>query len=156
MSNILSLAKLTAEPAPALNCEPVPVPEYGPGMVAWIAELTQEEREERIEVPFSDYLKRTERKNNVGLRAFTVAACLCKTQARDFEAADDKQTEQLANVLAKRSGIPFLRLFKKVEQLNSLSDEELKEIEKNSPSGDGNGKSPAVADSPAPASGKTA
>lgn len=154
MSNVLSLAKLTADASPPLKCDAVAVPEFGAGMVAWIAELTQEEREERIEVPFSDYRKRTGRENNVGLRAFTVAACVCKTQARDFEAVDAKQIETLSTALATRSGVPFLRMFAKVEQLNALTEADLDEIEKNSPSGDGNGKSPADADLPAPASGK--
>lgn len=116
--------------APKLRCESVPMPEFGEGKVVWLAELTAYERETRIEVPFAAYRTRIGQENAVNLRAFTVAACWCKSEARDFlnddDAAITKAAEKLCSV-----GTPFYRMFDKVEKLNALSDSEKESIEKN-------------------------
>lgn len=115
---------------PPLKCEAVPVPEFGEGKVAWLAELTAHERDARIEVPFAAYKERVGQENNVDLKAFCVAACWCKSEARDF-VADDAKAIEAAAIKISKLGTVFTRLMPKVEQLNGLSEAEVKQIEKN-------------------------
>jgi hypothetical protein len=111
---------------PPLRCESVSVL----GKEMWLAELTAWERDERIEVAFSEYKKAHFQEHNAGIKAFIVAACWCKSEARDFVAEDSREIAAAASKLMLL-GTPFIRLMEKAEKLNALSDDEVKQIEKN-------------------------
>lgn len=155
MSSTLTLDFLKQEvQGPPLQAHPVPVPEFKAGMTAWIAELSADERDARMEAPWLAYKEKTGQESNVGLRAFMAAACLCQSQARDFVACDAAGIEELAKLLGKRDAKPVTRLFLKAQTVNGIGEDQVKELEKNSlPSGDGNGTSPLPLGSPARASG---
>lgn len=131
MSSILTLEKLNASAATVLLAHPVQVPEFGPGMVAYIAELTADERDARLEVPWLNHKEQTGQKDNAGFRAFVAAACWCKSQLRDFECADEKAITEAAKVLGGRDSKPVDRMFKLAAKLNGLTEEEVAELEKN-------------------------
>jgi len=147
------LKQLAADKCP-LACEPVPVYEFGPSVVAYVAALGSDERDERVDIPWLEHKEATKQENNVGFRAFLVAACLANSQARDFMAKTTDEISELAAILGKRDGGAVSRLFLKAQKLNGIGEEELSEIEKNlPPCGDGSGTSPSAQGSEAEAPG---
>lgn len=128
MSNIITAEKLAslAKEKPPLRCEQIDVPEFGAGAVAYIAELTAYEREQRIEFPFAEFKEATAQDGNAGVRAHLVAACLCTDQSRSFEAKDAESIRSLAallNGMAGEQANAATRLGNKAAELNALSDD---------------------------------
>lgn len=158
MSAVLSLDSLKKlADGPPLQAHPVPVYEFGPSTIAWIAELSADERDERLEVPWLEHKEKIGQKSNIGFRAFAAAACWCSGQDRNFIAKDAKAIEEAAAQLGKLDSRPVTRMFAKAAEVNGLTAEAIEELEKNSPpAGDGNGTSPSTPDSPALESGKDA
>ena len=131
MSNIITAEKLQAltKDKPPLRCDPVAVPEFGAGAVAYIAELTAYEREQRIELPFQDFKASTNQEDNAGVRAHLIAACLCTDQSRSFEAKAVDAIRSLAALLNGMAGDhanAVQRLSNKAGELNALSEESQK------------------------------
>lgn len=116
---------------PNLKVQSVPVPEIGEGKTAWIAELSADERDVRIDVPWGEYRERTENTTGEHFKAFAVAACLCATEARDFLAADAAAIESAAAYLGKCGNKAVSRMFDVADKLNGFSHEEREAIEKN-------------------------
>lgn len=133
MSSILTLDNLKALAAanPPREVQAVPVYEFGPGMVAYVGELTADERDSRLEVPWNQVKERLKKEDNSGLRAFLVAACLCHNQHGEFQAKDAKAIEELAAELGKQKSAPVTRLFEKAQELNGMGDAQVEELEKN-------------------------
>lgn len=132
MSSVFNLEKLTAaSSAPPLTVEPVPVYEFGAGTIAWIAELSANEREERIE-----RIRLKHQDDESGFRAHVVAACWCNTQARDFVAKSEDEICAAAELLGKQ-GKAVIRMFEMADKLNAISPKEIERVEKNSPSAGG-------------------
>jgi len=117
-------------PGVPVSAVSVPVPEWGEGMVAYIAELTADERDERMETWYPRRREAREQENNVGFRAYAVAATLCDAQ-RKFLAADEKAANDLADKLGPQNAVPVSRLFNKACELNGLLPEDVEELEKN-------------------------
>lgn len=115
---------------PPLRCRPVPVPELGDGMVAWIAELSAYEKEQRLELPWLKHKESSGQDDQQGFRAFVVAACLCQSEQRDFVAATPAQVKQVADLLGKQ-GVAVARMYEKADQINAVGTEQVEEIEKN-------------------------
>ena len=106
----------------------VPMPDFGNGSVAWVAELTAWERETRIEAPWRAMKEATGREG--GLRAFLVAACLCTDAGRTFMASENGVPD-LADKLGELPLKTFDRLFKACERINGVGEEAQQELEKN-------------------------
>ena len=155
MSSTLTLEFLKQQSAgPPLVAHPVPVYELGPGMIAWIAELSADERDARMEIPWLKHKEESGRDDNVGFRAFLVAACLCDSQARTFVAKTPEEVGELAALLGQRDSRPITRMFVKAQEANGVGKDQVEELEKNlPPSVAGSGTKPSPPDSPAPASG---
>lgn len=155
MSDILDLKKLKAlaESGPVLNTHPVPVYEWGPGRCAYIAELTADERDARLEVSWLAYKAKTGQENNVHFRAWLAAACWCN-QDRSFIANDAAAIEEAAALFGAQDGRPVTRMSDKAAEVNALSGEAMEELEKNlQPAGDESGKSPLEPDTQVAARG---
>jgi hypothetical protein len=130
---VFNLSKLEAAAAnPQLTIDAVPVYEFGPGETAFISELTADEKEARIEVPWNDHKKKTGQENDVGFRAHVVAACWCNTQQRDFVAKSAEEIRKVAEMLGGQ-GKAVSRMFAMADKLNAVGDREIEDIEKNSP-----------------------
>lgn len=124
-------------PALTLDCFKVPLPvfatevkcpEFGEGSTAWIAELTAQERETRIEAPWRAMKKQSG--TDGGLRQFLVAACLCKGSDREFmvpETGVPILAEQLGGLPVKALD----RLYFACERANGIDDKGQQELEKN-------------------------
>lgn len=141
---ILDLEKLKTLPPVKAHC--VPVPELGGE--AWVAELTADERDLRLEIGWDEHKKAValERKarglangsgqhspvddSNVGLRAWVVAACLCD-ESRNFLCKDVIAISQTCEALGALHSGPVTRLFAKAQEVNGVSAEQLEAIEKN-------------------------
>lgn len=131
MSNILTLDKLKATGTPVLLAQPVAVYEFGAGSVAYIAELTANERDARLEVPWLEHKKKTGQKDDAGFRSYVAAACWCNSQQRDFVAADAKAIAEVAALLGERDSKPVDRMFQKACELNGLTEAHVEAIAKN-------------------------
>lgn len=116
---------------PPLAAHQVQVPEFGPGVVAWIAELSADERDARMEATWLDYKKRTGQESNVGLRAFMAAACWCSGPEREFVAPTPEVIEEAALLLGKRDAKPVTRMFTKAQEVNGIGADAVDELEKN-------------------------
>ncbi len=112
-----------------LNVRIVPLPEFGEGVTACIAELTADEQDDRLWMPWNDYKDSTKQENNRGFRSFVVAATLCD-EARKFSYTTS-QLEETALKLAGKSAKAVQRLYLAASQLNGLGDVEVEVIEKN-------------------------
>lgn len=110
---------------PKLQCESVPVPEFGEGKVVWIAELTADEVDERIERAWLEHKKRTGQEDNAGFRAFAPAACWCTGPERTFVAQDSAAIEQAAKLFG-RHGKAVTRLWQVAAKLNGLTEDDEK------------------------------
>lgn len=114
-----------------LRAEPVPVPELGEGCEAWIAELSADERDARLEVPWLKHKERTGQGDEAGFRAFVAAACWCSGPDREFIAADCAQIEKVAAILGCKDSKPITRMFAKAAELNALTGDQIEEVKKN-------------------------
>lgn len=154
---VLTLEHLkTLAAAPSLKAHPVPVYELGAARVAYVAELSADERDERLEVSWLAHKADTGQENNVGFRAWAAAACWCDA-SRAFVAKDAKAIAAVAAQLGGLDSKPVTRMFVKASELNGLTEEDVEDLEKNlPPAGDGNGTSPLEPDSPAPVNGSNA
>lgn len=129
MPTVLSLETLNslASSLPTLQCVEVSVNELEADGVAYVAELTAHEREQRIEEPFTAFKKATKQEDNAGIRAYLVAACLCSGPDRQFMAADAEAIGKLAAVFNSMRGKQLesvRRLADKVTEINGLGDGE--------------------------------
>ena len=106
----------------------IPVPEFGNGSTAWIAELTARERETRIEEPWK--ARKDATGDESALRAFLVAACLCTDGSRTFM-VPETGVAVLADSLNLLPLKAFDRLYNACESVNGLDAKEQKALEKN-------------------------
>ena len=139
MARALTLDILKGE-LPPLRCVAVVVDEFGDGTIAWMAELTAQERDERIEKPWREHCEETSDESNSGFRAFAVAGCWCHGEDRTFMAKGPAEIAEIAEVLVSRLSKPIARMFNVAASLNGLTQEELDGVKKNyHPSVNGNG-----------------
>jgi len=118
---------LNAEPT--LNVRIVPTPELGEGVTCCIAEMTADEQDDRLWVPWNAYKEQRKQENNRRFRSFAVASALCD-EARKF-AYSPGQIEEAAEKLAGKSTKAVQRLYIAASQLNGIGEVEVEEIVKN-------------------------
>lgn len=106
-----------------LGARAVPLPEFGDGCVGYVAELSADERDERLEVPWLKRRELTGDDSNAGFRAFAVAACWCDAE-RNFTAKTVKEIEATAEQLGKMDSRPITRLFVEAAKANGLTGDE--------------------------------
>lgn len=106
-----------------LGARPVPLPEFGEGVIGYVAELSADERDERLEVPWLARREATGDDSNAGFRAFAVAACWCDAE-RNFTAKTAKDVERVAGELGKMDSRPITRLFVEAAKANGLTGDE--------------------------------
>lgn len=155
--SVFNLQKLenVAAAGPKLEAHPVPVYEFGAGEVAYIAELSADERDSRLELSWMEYKTRTGHSSNEHYRAWVAAACWCDA-ARVFVAKEAADIERVAELLGKQSAKPVTRMFSKAADLNALTEEDVEDLKKNSPQPvSGSGTSPSELDLLAPVSGSS-
>lgn len=116
---------------PHLQAHAVPVPEMGVGMEAWIAELTANERDRRLEVPWLKYKEAAKQDDNSGFRAFAAAACWCDGPERVFVADDEAAIVEAAKRLGGQDSRPVTRMFTKAAEVNGLTEDAAEAAEKN-------------------------
>lgn len=131
MSSVFTLESLAKQAAVPLFAHPVPVYEFGAGMVAYIAELSADERDARLEIPWLKHKETNGQSGNEGFRAFAAAACWCNSQARDFVAKDAAEIAAAAAKLGALDSKPVTRMFAKAAEVNGLTEEAIQELEKN-------------------------
>ena len=137
-----------------LQSHPVPVYEFGAGRVAYIAELSADERDSRIERPWQDHKDRTGSDSMEHFRALAVAACWCAGQDRQFVAKDAAAIAVAAEQLGKANGKAVSRMFELADKLNGFTAAAMEDIGKNSPPAEsGSGTSHSMPASAAPVSG---
>ncbi len=133
------MSQFTLETFEKLNSLPLQVvkvqlPEWdtepNQGTFAYIGQMSSDERDERIEAMWVARKKRREQTNQVGFRAFAVAASVCD-QHRNWLAPKAEDIDALADKFGKASGVPVSRMFDHVCTLNKLLAEDIKELEKN-------------------------
>lgn len=101
----------------AAKFERVDVPEWGADAYVNVRVMTGRERD-LMESQFKD--------STVGIRAWIAANCICDDDGKDlFTDAD-------IPMLEKKSGAALSRVLKVAMRLNGLSEESVKEMEKNS------------------------
>ena len=130
----------------SLRAVGVPTPEWKAGTLAYVAELTANERDE-LEVGWADYKNSKGEDDNVGFRAWCVAFCLC-----DHERGllfDPDEVPAAAARLGKKNGKATSRLFNTISRINGLTKADIDVLEGNSEAtppvnADGNGGSPLV------------
>lgn len=105
---------------PPVAAHPVQVPEFGDGVVAYVAELTADERDRRLEGPWQKHSEANGDGSMAGFRALAVAACLCDEQ-RQFLAATQQDIAAAAERLGKCDSRPITRLFVKAAEINGLT-----------------------------------
>lgn len=127
--SVLSLDDLK-DFAATLKAHAVPVPELGDGRVAYVAELTADERDSRLEVSWLAYKAKTGQENNVHYRAWCAAACWCN-ENREFVAKGGEGIEAVAATLGKLDSRPVTRMFIKASEVNALTEEDIEDLEKN-------------------------
>lgn len=129
--------KTIAAGKPALTAHPVPVYELGAGKTIYVAELSADEADERIAIPWQAHRETTGQENNVGFRSIVAAACWCSGQERDFAAKTADDIAEAAKLLGKYASA-VARIYTKAAELNGLVEDEAHE--KNLPAaGDGSG-----------------
>lgn len=111
-----------------LAAHAVPLPEFGEGVIGYVAELSADERDERLEVPWLKRREMTGDDSNAGFRAFAVAACWCDAD-RNFVAATQRDVEATAAKVGKLDSRPVTRMFIEAAKANGLTQDE--EDEKN-------------------------
>lgn len=111
-----------------LAAHAVPLPELGEGVIGYVAELSADERDERLEVPWLKRRELTGDDSNAGFRAFAVAACWCDAD-RKFVAPTSKDVAAAAAKLGQMDSRPITKLFVEAAKANGLTDDD--EPEKN-------------------------
>lgn len=106
----------------------VPVGEWGEGKVAYIAELSADERDSRIDVAWHNYKSKNELDDNAHQRAWVAAACWCDSE-RNFVAATPAGIEAAAAKLGALKSTPVSRMYLKAVEVNGLLPDE--DAEKN-------------------------
>lgn len=110
----------------------VPVPEFGPGVNAFVGQMGAIERDERIEVAWIEYCDEAGKTGNaraIGFTAWAVAASLCDAERR-WLAADPAQIAPLAEKLGTDAANVVSRLFVEVAPLQGLTKEDVAELQK--------------------------
>jgi hypothetical protein len=132
MSNILTLESLgrALQDTPKLQVAAVSVPEFGPAAIAYVAELSSDERDERLEIAWRKHQENRANASQVGFRAWAAAACWCNAD-RVFVCQDGKAIADAAAKLGGADSKPVTRMFAKVADLNALGEDQVAELEKN-------------------------
>lgn len=112
-----------------LNVRIVPTPELGADVTCCVAEMTADEQDDRLWVPWNAYKERMKQENNRRFRSFAVASALCDESRKFVYAAD--QVEAAAEKFAGKSTKAVQRLYIAASQLNGIGEVEVEEIEKN-------------------------
>ncbi len=112
-----------------LKAHAVPVPEFGAGKQAFVAELAMDEREERITSWWQDYKKQTNKTDEIGTNAWVLTACLCD-ESRKFLCGDAMEVARESKKFGKLGAVS-MRLFSKAMEVNSISAAAIEELEKN-------------------------
>ena len=158
MSSVFNLQKLERKSSegPTLGAHPVPVYEFAAGEIAFVAELSADERDSRLELSWVAFKERTGRDTNEHYRAWVAAACWCDA-SRVFVAKTADDIERVAELLGTQSAKPVTRMYAKAATLNALTDDDVEDLKKNSLTGDaGNGTLPSELDLLAPVNGSNA
>lgn len=108
----------------------VAVPEFGDDVTAYVAEMTADEQDRRMGVPWINRKSRLGQEGNEGFHAFTVAACLCNDK-REWLAKTTQEINDLADTMNTLSAKAVLRLFMAADKLNGITGGEVQAIEKN-------------------------
>jgi hypothetical protein len=145
----LSKADLLAEDAgglDSLRAVGVPTPEWKAGTLAYVAELSGNERDE-LEVGWADYKASKGEEDNVGFRAWCVAFCLCDEQRGLL--FDPDEVPAAAEKIGKKNGKATSRLFNTISRINGLTKADIDVLEGNSEAtppenAAGSGESPSV------------
>lgn len=112
-----------------LKAHAVEMPEYGAGAKAYVAELSMDEREERITHGWQEYKAGTKKTDDIGQNSFIAAACLCD-ENRNFLCGDAMAIARAAQTLGGFGNVSA-RLYAKAMTINSLSPPDVEELEKN-------------------------
>jgi hypothetical protein len=124
----LSLEELTKKEL-SLKAHAVDMPEYGDGAKAFVAELSMNEREERITQGWQEYKAGTKKTDDIGSTSWLAAACLCDEQ-RNFLCGDAMAIARAALDLGKKGNVTC-RLINMAQKVNSIDPKDLEELEKN-------------------------
>lgn len=118
--------------AKALQVVCVPVPEFGADVACYVAEMSAEEQDERLGVPWGKRRERLglEDGDNSGFRSFAVAASLCD-ESRNWLAPKVADINDACDQLAGKSAKAITRLFAVAAQINGIGDLAVEEVEKN-------------------------
>lgn len=130
---------LTLENLPdlPLKAYAVPLPELGDGMEAYVAELSADEHDERIDVAWDEHKQASGQESNAGFRAWVAAACWCgPDRTLVAQTADDIAT--VAERLSPLGSRVVSRLATKAADINGVGD-----AEKNSPPNSGANGTPS-------------
>jgi len=132
--------------APPVKAHKVPMPEMGGDV--WVAELTANERDLRIDIGWAEQKKAValEKKaagqlngagqtslvdeSNAGLTTWIALACLCD-ENREFLCKSVVDISQACDSLAGKKGAPIARIAAKAQEVNAVGQAELEAIEKN-------------------------
>lgn len=104
------------------------------GSEFWIKELNANERD-IMEIQWLSY--RDKREGNVGgIRAFTVAFCLCDKDGKClYDSGNDRSpTKEFKQTVEKMSGLPIRviqPLWNTASKLNKMTEDDVEELEKN-------------------------
>lgn len=125
---VLNLESLKT--AGKLDAVAVPVPEFGEGFVAYVGELSADERDSRLEIPWIAMKEASGQTDGVGFRALAVAACWCDAE-RNFVAIGKDAIIAVAKDLGSKDSVPVTRMFAMADTLNALSKDSVETIAKN-------------------------
>lgn len=113
-----------------LKAHRVPVPEFGEGMTAHVAELSSDERDARIDVGWEEHKKARGNKSQAGIRAWVAAACWCD-ESRAFVCKDLHEISLACEQLGQHFAVPVTRMFSKAQEVNGIGTEQIEALEKN-------------------------
>ena len=112
-----------------LKAHSVPVPQFGAGKEAFVAELSMNEREQRVDAWWEQYKSETKKEDTIGFKAWVIAACLCDSD-RNFLCRDAMEVSRTSLEFGKLGTIGAV-LYMKAMEVNSMSAAEAEELEKN-------------------------
>lgn len=130
----------------SLRAVAVPTPEWKKDSLAYVAELTANERDE-LEIGWAEFKATKGEEDNVGFRAWCVAFCLCDVERGLL--FDPDEVPAMAEKIGKRNGKATSRLFNTISRINGLTKQDIDVLEGNSAAtppenADGNGESLSV------------
>lgn len=143
----LTLEQLTSR-LPPVEAHKVPMPEYGEGCEVYLAHLTADERDLRIEIGWAEQKKAVAAEkaaaakingsgaaevvdvSDAGLSSWIVAACLCN-EHRNFLAADLVSISKAAEALGKGDCRTVVKLYARAQEINGTSAAQQEAAEKN-------------------------